>query len=252
MTSKGKLLKLNLYLYIIIYRNMKSIKDLGKLIEKWRQFYYFNFSYEKHLEMLIALHIRLLLMSYNSGGMSLGDSEINYDFFWSFMTSWFLIELFSFACHLQMSKYMYQKPRHSFIKKLYFGFFQTFKGYMYIWEYMCVFVCIFYFTVSVFVMFSPQDFNIIPGGFGYLPGEKIAARSHPEKSFKIWNFSRWVKQSQPCYWDRVFMLPVFWQLLLRNGKIPSKCLFWYKRTQRAGKLFHKHFNQLWYYIFSNL
>ena len=87
MSSKGKLLKLNLYLYIIIYRNMKSIKDLGKLIEKWRQFYYFNFSYEKHLEMLIALHIRLLLMSYNSGGMSLGDSEINYDFFWSFMTS---------------------------------------------------------------------------------------------------------------------------------------------------------------------
>ena len=87
MTSKGDLLKLNLYLYIIIYRNMKSIKDLGKLIEKWRQFYYFNFSYEKHLEMLIALHIRLLLMSYNSGGMSLGDSEINYDFFWSFMTS---------------------------------------------------------------------------------------------------------------------------------------------------------------------
>ena len=34
MTSKGDLLKLNLYLYITIYRNMKSIKDLGKLIEK--------------------------------------------------------------------------------------------------------------------------------------------------------------------------------------------------------------------------
>ena len=34
MTSKGDLLNLNLYLYIIIYRNMKSIKDLGKLIEK--------------------------------------------------------------------------------------------------------------------------------------------------------------------------------------------------------------------------
>ena len=39
MTSKGNLIKLNLYLYIIIFRNMKSIKDLGKLIEKWRQFY---------------------------------------------------------------------------------------------------------------------------------------------------------------------------------------------------------------------
>ena len=38
MTSKADLLKLNLYLYIIIYyTNMKSIKDLGKLIEKWRQ-----------------------------------------------------------------------------------------------------------------------------------------------------------------------------------------------------------------------
>ena len=46
MTSKDDLLKLKLYLYIITYRNMKSIKDFGKLIEKWRQFYYFNFSYK--------------------------------------------------------------------------------------------------------------------------------------------------------------------------------------------------------------
>ena len=30
---------------------------------------------------------------------------------------------------VQMSKYMYKKPRHLFIKKLYFGFFQTFKGW---------------------------------------------------------------------------------------------------------------------------
>ena len=32
--------------------------------------------------MLIVLHIRLFLMSYGSGGMSLGHREINYDFFW--------------------------------------------------------------------------------------------------------------------------------------------------------------------------
>ena len=31
MTNKGDLLKLNLYLYIIIYTNMKSIKDLSKV-----------------------------------------------------------------------------------------------------------------------------------------------------------------------------------------------------------------------------
>ena len=61
---------------------MKGIKYLGKLIEKWRQPYYFNFSYNEHLEMLIILHIRLFLMSCDSGGMSLGDSELNYDFFW--------------------------------------------------------------------------------------------------------------------------------------------------------------------------
>ena len=30
------------------------------------------------------------------------------------------------------------------------------------------------------------------------------------------------------------MLPVFWELLLRNGNISSKFLFWYKRTQHAG------------------
>ena len=61
---------------------MKSIKDLDKLIEKWRQFYYFSFSYNERPEMLIVLHIRLFLMSYDSGGMSLGNSEINYGFFW--------------------------------------------------------------------------------------------------------------------------------------------------------------------------
>ena len=54
MTSNADLLKLNLNLYIVIYRNMKSIKDLVKLIEKWRQFYYFNFSYKEQLEMLIV------------------------------------------------------------------------------------------------------------------------------------------------------------------------------------------------------
>ena len=31
--------------------------------------------------MLIVLHIRLFLISYNSGGMSLGDRDIIYDFF---------------------------------------------------------------------------------------------------------------------------------------------------------------------------
>ena len=82
MTSKGGLLKLNLYLCIIIYRNMNSIKDLVKLIEKWRQFYYFNFSYKETLETLIVLHIRLFLRSCDSGGMSRGKSEINYGFFW--------------------------------------------------------------------------------------------------------------------------------------------------------------------------
>ena len=48
---------------------MKSIKDLNKLIEKSRQFYYFNFSYNEHLEMLTVLHIHLFLMCFDCGGM---------------------------------------------------------------------------------------------------------------------------------------------------------------------------------------
>ena len=31
------------------------------------------------------------------------------------------------VCHVQMSKYMHKKPRHLFIQKIYFGFFQNFK-----------------------------------------------------------------------------------------------------------------------------
>ena len=61
---------------------MKSIKDLGKLIENWRQFYHFNFGYKEHLEMLIVLYIRLFHMSYVSGGMGLSDNEKNYYLFW--------------------------------------------------------------------------------------------------------------------------------------------------------------------------
>ena len=41
--------------------------------------------------MLIVLHIRLFLMSYDSGIISLGGSEINYDFFWQ---NFFSIKLF--------------------------------------------------------------------------------------------------------------------------------------------------------------
>ena len=33
----------------------------------------------------------------------------------------------NFVCQVLMSKYIYKKRRHLFTKKLYFGFFQTFK-----------------------------------------------------------------------------------------------------------------------------
>ena len=74
-----------------------------------------------------------------------------------------------------------QEPRHLFIKKLYVGFFQTFKTYTYIYE--DIYVCFLFKTV--FVRFFPQDFLIIPGGFCYLPGEKFTARSHPGKFLKL-------------------------------------------------------------------
>ena len=55
----------------------------------------------------------------------------------------------------------------------------------------------------------------------------------------------------------VLILPVFLQLLLRNGKISNNTLFWNERLQACrqqmttGKVFHKHFNHLEYFIFSN-
>ena len=75
-------LKLNLYLHTMIYRNMKSIKGLDKLIEKWREFYYFNFSYNEHLQMLIVLHILLFLMSYD---------KWRYESWWQWDKLWLLL-----------------------------------------------------------------------------------------------------------------------------------------------------------------
>ena len=100
-----------------------------------------------------------------------------------------------------------QEPRHLFIKKLYFGFFQTFKAYIYIYR------------------FSQQDFHIIPGRIFYLPGEKFTARSHPGKFFKIWNFSRWVKPSPPGYWDRVsWAMSFIWYI--ENSSIFKYLFIW--------------------------
>ena len=65
MISKDDLFKLNLYLYIIIYRNMKSVKDL-EVTEKWRQFYYFNFSYKEHtyIYMFVCIYIYIFIYIY--------------------------------------------------------------------------------------------------------------------------------------------------------------------------------------------
>ena len=122
MTRKGDKnwrLKLKLYLYIIIYRNMNTVNYLGDLIEKWRQFHFFNFSYKEQLEI-------------------------------------------SFVCHVQMSKYMYKKPRYLLIKKLYFGFFQTFKPYVYkIYIYICVCVCVCFLFKTVCLWGSPRKIFIL-------------------------------------------------------------------------------------------
>ena len=115
----------------------------------------------------------------------------------------------NFACHVQMSKFMFKKPRHLFIKNIYFGSLLRFHIYIYIYiqieidRYGDICVCVFM-ENSVLVSFSRQDFHIIPGGVCYLPGETFTTRSHPGNFFEIWNFARWVKQSPPRYWERVF------------------------------------------------
>ena len=168
-TIKSDLLKLNLCWYIIIYRNMKSVKDLGKLIKQWRQFYYFNFSHKEHLEMLFVLHIRLFPMSYDSGGMSLGDSEINYDFFWSFMTFDFWSNYSTlyviYKCQniciknqviylLKSNTLLFSKPS----KDIYYIYIHNIY-YIYM---VCVFVCIFYLKQFVFLWGSPRKILTLP------------------------------------------------------------------------------------------
>ena len=53
----------------------------------------------------------------------------------------------------------------------------------------------------------------------------------------------------------VLILTIFWQLLLRNGKMSSKCLFWKERTYAALNLYYLDAtvisNQIKYYLTKN-
>ena len=58
--------------------------------------------------------------------------------------------------------------------------------YIYIYIYIYIYTYLFIHLSYIYIRFSsPQDFHIIPVGFYYLPGEKLNARSHPGKFFKI-------------------------------------------------------------------
>ena len=50
----------------------------------------------------------------------------------------YISTLNNFECRVQMSKHIFKKPRHLFTKKLYFGFFQTFKASKTIYIYIYV------------------------------------------------------------------------------------------------------------------
>ena len=73
--------------------------------------------------------------------------------------------------------------------------------YIYIYGDICL--CVFYLKLCVC--------EVLPAKFSYYsrqvllsPRWEIYCWFHAGKSFKIWNFPRWVKQSSPGYWDRVF------------------------------------------------
>ena len=57
--------------------------------------------------------------------------------------------------------------------------------------------------------FTSLDFHIIRGRFLYLPSGKFTLRFHPRILLKIWYFPRWVEQSPPGYWERVYLKQVF-------------------------------------------
>ena len=59
--------------------------------------------------------------------------------------------------------------------------------------------------------FTSPNIRIIPDRFPWcLPGGNTIPRSHPRKFLKIFHFPRWVKQSQPGYWSRVYRVVLQW------------------------------------------
>ena len=70
-----------------------------------------------------------------------------------------------------------QEPRHLFIKKLYVGFFQTFKTYTYIYE--DIYVCFLFKTVCLWGS-SRKIFLLSPAGFIISPVRNLLLGLIPE------------------------------------------------------------------------
>ena len=89
--------------------------------------------------------------------------------------------------------------------------FLTIKGYSVISVFLVKSGIYVFKSAQYICQFTSLDFHVIPGGFRCLPGRfpfplsgKFTPRFHTDKVFKIWHFLRWVDQSTPGYWDRVY------------------------------------------------
>ena len=92
----------------------------------------------------------------------------------------------SFVCHVQMSKYMYKKPRHLFIKKLYFDFFQTSYIYIYIYIYiMGIYLCVFLFKTMCLWGSPHKIFMLSSVGFVIFLVRNLLLGLTPEKFLKF-------------------------------------------------------------------
>ena len=106
---------------------------------------------------------------------------------------------------------VWKKPKYNFLISkclgflyLYFDICTWHTKFIYIYRYG-IYVSVFYLKQCVCEVL-PARFSYYPqAGFVISPVRNLLLGLTPENFFEIWNFTRWVKQSTPGYWDRVCM-----------------------------------------------
>ena len=116
---------------------------------------------------------------------------------------------FNFNCIIHLIVRILNLKRWTWWLMQFFWRFLTLKGYSAISVFLGKSGLYDFESKHYICQFTSRDFHIICGRFLYLPGGRFTLRFHPRILLKIWYFPRWVEQSLPGYWERVYLKQVF-------------------------------------------